>query len=155
MALTADQLFQQSLGLQRGRVNQMYGRNLEILAREMRNRSEALAANLEGRGVFRSGEADTARSRLAEEEAAQRKYLGQDQAYQLSQLDMEERARKAQQGTGTTSSKMMPTTGGRTAQDIQNSFNLEQARQAIAPVGDPYGLYMRKKFNIPGQGFRG
>lgn len=123
MALTADQLFQRSLGLQRGRVDQMYGRNLEILAREMRNRSEALAANLEGRGVFRSGEADTARSRLKEEEAAQRKYMAEDKGYQLSQLELEELARKIQ-GSGL-KPNMMPTLNNPTAEDI-----LERARKS-------------------------
>ena len=152
MALTAQQVYNQSLGVQRGRVNQMYGRNLEILAREMRDARERTEANLEGRGVLRSGEANTARSRLSESEAAQRKYLSEDRGYQLSQIDLDEQARRAAlaaAGSGTSNTPAQPPT--KTPQEIANSFNLAKATRY-----DPYGQNARKTFNIRGgMGSRG
>lgn len=135
MALTAQQVYNQSLGVQRGRVNQMYGRNLEILAREMRDARERNEANLEGRGILRSGEANTARSRLAESEAAQRKYYGEDRAYQLSQIELDEQARRAAlasgAGGGGRDPKMMAPTVGRTPEQILR----ESGFTAPRPVG--------------------
>lgn len=152
MALTAQQVYNQSLGVQRGRVNQMYGRNLEILAREMRDARERTEANLEGRGVLRSGEANTARSRLSESEAAQRKYLSEDRGYQLSQIDLDEQARRAAlaaAGSGTSNTAARPAT--KTPQQIVNDFNLAKATRY-----DPYGINTRKTFNIRGgMGSRG
>jgi hypothetical protein len=116
MALTAQQVYNQSLGLQRNRTSQMYGRNLEMLAKQMRDASENLEANLEGRGVLRSGEANTARFRLKEQEAAQRRYLTEDRDYSLQQLNLDEQARKASQGGG--SNPSMTPTGGRTWDEI-------------------------------------
>lgn len=145
MALTAQQVYNQSLALQRGRVGQMYGRNLEMLAREMRNRSEQLEANLEGRGVFRSGEANTARERLKEDEAAQRRYYSQDRDYQMSQLDIDEQSRLASSGGGTSSSAMA-TTGGRTPEQIYQDMlkNSGFAVNAPKPVGQRLQVITRK-----------
>jgi hypothetical protein len=134
MALTAQQVYNQSLGLQRNRANQMYGRNLEMLAKQMRDASEGLEANLEGRGVLRSGEANTGRQRLKEQEAAQRRYLTEDRDYQLQQLALDEQARKTSQGGGSNSS--MTPTGGRTAQDIYSGFNTNTSfSTSNLPVG--------------------
>ena len=155
MALTAQQVYNQSLGLQRGRVNQMYGRNLEILAKQMRDASEGLEANLEGRGVLRSGEANTSRSRLRESEASQRKYYGEDRGYQLSQIDLDEQARKAAlaSGGGGGGGGTTPT-GGRTGQEIYDSFKLDKGSQAASKTGDHFGISTRKRFNIPTRGTR-
>lgn len=156
MALTAQQVYNQSLGVQRGRVNQMYGRNLEILAREMRDARERTEANLEGRGVLRSGEANTARARLAENEAAQRKYLSEDRGYQLSQIDLDEQARKAALaaagGGGGGGAKAMPATGGRTPEQILR----ESGFTAPRPVGQrltllpkrPAGTVATKRYGL-------
>lgn len=116
MALTAQQVYNQSLGLQRNRANQMYGRNLEMLAKQMRDASEGLEANLESRGVLRSGEANTARSRLKEQEAAQRRYLTEDRDYSLQQLNLDEQARKASQGGGGGGGAGMPAADSLTAE---------------------------------------
>lgn len=150
MALTAQQVYNQSLGVQRGRVNQMYGRNLEILARQMRDASERLASNLEGRGIFRSGEATTARERLAEDEAAQRKYLSEDRSYQLSQIDLDERARQASQaasgGGGGSPARIMPSTAGKTPEDIlrQAGFNPDAYKASQRPIGSRLIFEVRK-----------
>jgi len=154
MALTAQQVYNQSLGVQRGRVNQMYGRNLEILAREMRDARERTEANLEGRGVLRSGEANTARSRLAESEAAQRKYLSEDRGYQLSQIDLDEQARKAALAAagGGGGGKAMPATGGQSAEDILRQSGFTAPR----PVGQrltllpkrPAGTVATKRYGL-------
>lgn len=157
MALTAQQVYEQSLAAQRGRVNQMYGRNLELLAQAMRDRADALEANVEGRGVARSGEANRLRSRLKEDEALQRRFYTEDQAYQLGQLDLDEQSRRAalaSAGSGRAPS-VFPTS--RTPQDIYGSWALEDARQKSVAKGlysDPYGLDMRRRFSIPGQGTR-
>jgi hypothetical protein len=116
MALTAQQVYNQSLGLQRNRANQMYGRNLEMLAKQMRDASEGLEANLEGRGVLRSGEANTARSRLQQQGATQRRYLTEDRDYQLQQLALDEQARKASQGGGGGGGAGMPAANSLTAE---------------------------------------
>jgi len=100
MALTAQQVYNQSLGLQRNRANQMYGRNLEMLAKQMRDASEGLEANLESRGVLRSGEANVGRERLQEQGATQRRYLTEDRDYQLQQINLDEQARRAAQAAG-------------------------------------------------------
>lgn len=153
MALTAQQVYNQSLGVQRGRVNQMYGRNLEILAREMRDARERTEANLEGRGVLRSGEANTARSRLSESEAAQRKYLSEDRGYQLSQIDLDEQARRAAlASSGGGGAKAMPATGGRTPEQILR----ESGFTAPRPVGQrltllpkrPAGTVATKRYGL-------
>lgn len=140
MALTAQQVYNQSLGVQRGRVNQMYGRNLEILAREMRDARERTEANLEGRGVLRSGEANTARSRLSESEAAQRKYLSEDRGYQLSQIDLDEQARRAALAAAGGGGKAMPATGGQSAEDILRQSGFTAPR----PVGQRL-TFLRKR----------
>lgn len=155
MALTAQQVYNQSLGVQRGRVNQMYGRNLEILAREMRDARERTEANLEGRGVLRSGEANTARSRLSESEAAQRKYLSEDRNYQLSQIELDEQARRAalaSSGGGGGGAKAMPATGGRTPEQILR----ESGFTAPRPIGQrltllpkrPAGTVATKRYRL-------
>jgi hypothetical protein len=111
MAQTSEQVYQSSLGLERGRVNQVYGRNLEILARKMRDATEQMQANMEGRGVLRSGETDLARTRLKEEEAFQKKQLAQDKAYDLQKLALDEQARaaaRAAAAAGGGSSSVMP-----------------------------------------------
>jgi hypothetical protein len=156
MALTAQQVYNQSLGLQRNRTSQMYGRNLEMLARQMRDASEGLEANLEGRGVLRSGEANTARSRLKQNEALQRRYLTEDRDYSMSQLNLDEQARRASQAGsgGGRDPSMMPVTGGRSAEDIYASFQLEKGRQASVATGDSFGVNTRKRFNIPTRGTR-
>ena len=76
----------------KGRVSQMYNRNLEILAKTMRDRAEQELANVEGRGVLRSGEADTMATRRAEDEATQKRYLKEDRDYQLAQIARENAA---------------------------------------------------------------
>lgn len=150
MALTAEQLYQQSLGAQRGRVNQMYGRNLEILAREMRNARERTEASLESRGVLRSSEANTARARLGEEEAAQRRYYGEDRDYQLQQMAMDEQARKLRGAGGPAAPTFIPPVT-RSPQQIVDEFRLQRGKRY-----DPYGLNMRKTFDIRGgMGSRG
>lgn len=140
MALTAEQLYQQSLGAQRGRVNQMYGRNLEILAREMRNARERTEASLESRGVLRSSEANTARARLGEEEAAQRRYYGEDRDYQLQQMAMDEQARKLRGAGGPAPSSMMPVVDSRTPEQILRDAGFV----AQKPVGQRLTLLPKK-----------
>jgi hypothetical protein len=147
MALTAQQVYNQSLGLQRNRTSQMYGRNLEMLANQMRDASEGLEANLEGRGVLRSGEANTARSRLKQNEALQRRYLTEDRDYSMSQLNLDEQARRASGGGGGSNSGMAAT-GGRTAEQIladllKNSGFNTTAPNSGRPVGQMATRYER------------
>lgn len=141
MALTAQQVYNQSLGLQRNRTSQMYGRNLEMLANQMRDASEGLEANLEGRGVLRSGEANTARKRLKEQESAQRRYLTEDRDYSMSQLDLDEQARRASGGGGGGGSNAgMAVPGGRTAEQILADLLKNSGFNAPAPNdGRPVG----------------
>jgi hypothetical protein len=139
MALTAQQVYNQSLGLQRNRANQMYGRNLEMLAKQMRDASEGLEANLEGRGVLRSGEANTGRQRLQEQGAAQRRYLTEDRDYQLQQINLDEQARRAAQaaggGGGGGSTSTMPAPVSRTPDQILADLLKASGFKAPAPNG--------------------
>lgn len=108
--------------VQTNRVNQIYGRNLEMLAKSMRDRAEQEQAALEGRGVLRSGEADLAASRRAEDEATQKRYYLEDRDYQLASLAEGGSGGggggRSSGGGGGGGGGGQPTTGGRSYDDI-------------------------------------
>lgn len=137
MAQTVEQVYQQSLGLERGRVNQLYGRNLELLAQEMRNRREQLASNAEARGILRSGETDLANKRLNEEEKFKKRTLAEDKAYQLQGLAMDEASRAAQKAaaaaSGSGGSSGMPASSAMTAEQYLAQM-LNQAGFRVNPL---------------------
>lgn len=82
MALSATgQLYQRETGLANARLQQQYDRYLADLARNYGIAEGDLNANLEGRGIYRSGEASTARTRLSAENQALRSAARQDLEY--------------------------------------------------------------------------
>lgn len=75
------QLYQREAGLQNARAQQEYDRYISDLARQYGIAEGNLNANLEGRGILRSGEASTARTRLSAENQALRSAALQDLEY--------------------------------------------------------------------------
>lgn len=89
MALTATgQLYQRETNLANSRLQQQYDRYLADLARSFGIAEGDLNANLEGRGIYRSGEAATARTRLAAENQALRSAARQDLEYGRNMNDI-------------------------------------------------------------------
>jgi hypothetical protein len=75
------QLYQREAGLQNARAQQEYDRYISDLARQYGIAEGSLNANLEGRGIYRSGEASTARTRLSSENQALKSAALQDLEY--------------------------------------------------------------------------
>lgn len=75
------QLYQREAALQNARFQQEYDRYLADLARSYGISEGSLNANLEGRGILRSGEASTARTRLSAENQALKSAALQDLEY--------------------------------------------------------------------------
>jgi hypothetical protein len=75
------QLYQREAGLQNSRAQQEYDRYIADLARQYGIAEGNLNANLEGRGIYRSGEAGTARTRLSAENQSLRSAALQDLEY--------------------------------------------------------------------------
>jgi hypothetical protein len=75
------QLYQREAGLQNARAQQEYDRYVSDLARQYGIAEGSLNANLEGRGIYRSGEASTARTRLSSENQALKSAALQDLEY--------------------------------------------------------------------------
>ena len=83
MAFTATtQLAQREAALLNARAQQQYNTYMSDLARNFGIAEGNLNANLEGRGIYRSGEASTARTRLAAENQALKSKALQDLEYQ-------------------------------------------------------------------------
>lgn len=82
------QLYQREAALINARAQQQYNRYISDLARQYAIAQENLNANLEGRGIYRSGEASTARTRLAAENQAMRSAALQDLQYQRNINDI-------------------------------------------------------------------
>jgi len=76
------QLYQREAGLQNARAQQEYDRYISDLARQYGIAEGNLNANMEGRGILRSGEASTARTRLSAENQSLRSAALQDLEYQ-------------------------------------------------------------------------
>jgi hypothetical protein len=82
------QLYRREAGLQNARAQQEYDRYVSDLARQYGIAEQGLNANLEGRGIFRSGEASTARTRLSAENQAMRSNALQDLEYRKQMNDI-------------------------------------------------------------------
>jgi len=91
MAFTATtQLAQREAALLNARAQQEYDRYVADLARQYGIAEGNLNANLEGRGIYRSGEASTARTRLSAENQALRSAALQDLEYRknMNQINL-------------------------------------------------------------------
>jgi hypothetical protein len=75
------QLYQREANLLNSRAQQEYDRYISDLARQYGIAEGTLNANLEGRGIYRSGEASTARTRLSAENQALKSAATQDLEY--------------------------------------------------------------------------
>lgn len=140
----------------RGRVNQMYERNLEILAKTMRDRAEQELANVEARGVLRSGEADRMATRRAEDEATQKRYLAEDKAYDLARI------KDATMGGGSVLSSRSGGSGGGGGGTVSGTPTSQQLLDQwlalfslpapVAPTAKPVGqrLIVLPKTRTPG-----
>jgi len=84
------QLYQREANLLNARAQQQYDTYLSDLARSFGIAEGGLNANLEGRGILRSGEASTARTRLAAENQALKSKAMQDLEYQknMNQINL-------------------------------------------------------------------
>lgn len=84
------QLYQREANLLNARAQQQYDTYLADLARNFGIAEGGLNANLEGRGILRSGEASTARTRLAAENQALKSKAMQDLEYQknMNQINL-------------------------------------------------------------------
>lgn len=84
------QLYQRESDLINSRAQQEYDRYLADLARSYGVSEGRLNANLEDRGIYRSGEASTARTRLAAENQAMKSAALQDLEYKknMNQINL-------------------------------------------------------------------
>lgn len=82
------QLYRREAALNNARADQQFNTYLADLARSYGIAEGSLNANLEGRGIFRSGEASTARTRLSAENQALQSKAMQDRDYQKNMNDI-------------------------------------------------------------------
>lgn len=121
MALSATgQLYQREATLANARLQQEYDRYLADLARQYGIAESDLNANLEGRGIYRSGEAATARTRLSAENQALRSAARSNLEYgrNMNEINLLKQLASMQAGggggsgsgsTGNVASKYLPT----------------------------------------------
>lgn len=82
------QLYEREAALLNARAQQETNRYLADLARQYGIASQNLNANLEGRGIYRSGEAATSRARLSAESQAMRSAALQDLEYRQNMTNI-------------------------------------------------------------------
>lgn len=107
------QLYQREADLLNARAQQETNRYLSDLARQFGIAQGNLNANLEGRGIYRSGEAATARTRLSAENQAMRSAALQDLEYrrnmnQINLLKQLASLQASRSGSGTNNSNFNP-----------------------------------------------
>ena len=127
MAFTATtQLAQREAALLNARAQQEYDRYVADLARQYGIAEGNLNANLEGRGIYRSGEAGTARTRLSAENQALRSAALQDLEYRknMNQINLLKQLASLQANS--------------TQQATTNSPRFNPAAQPAPPPKSPY-----------------
>lgn len=135
------QLYRREAALNNARADQLFNTYLADLARSYGIAEGSLNANLEGRGIFRSGEASTARTRLAAENQALQSKAMQDRDYQKNMTDINLlkqlaalQASSTQQGS-TPQAQFTPAPPPPPPPPRANSYATPQQRVAVTPSG--------------------